>query len=324
MTATLERLPVIGGSRDSNTLFPINRERGPLTIISNGSGQDSSALIVRIGLDRDVRKDLAPRDLIIVGSDPGNEAPETYAQVEWLRKFCRKHGIEFHFLTPDMGYHNPSWLTLETQWARNDSVGSQKGFKRSCTDNLKIIPLYNFCEDVVPARYGIPIKGQKRGLKAFGARFGPMDMILGYTKGEESRCATEEDVANDDEFMRAAVRRRYPLIEWGWTRLDCQAYLRSVGAPVPVPSQCLGCHFKSKLDVWWTYRFYPEWIAKWIEYEARKIAKFANRPGPNHGVFGKALLPEVLAEAEALYGHMTDEELQAKRMTHGHCISLRH
>lgn len=281
-------------------------------------------MIVRLTLDAEARREMAPGELIVLGSDTGAEHPETYDQVEWLRDFCGKHGIEFVFITADMGYHSPAWLSLETQWQRNDSVGSAKGFKRSCTDNLKLIPLYAWIEDNVPRRYGIHVCGQKRATKEFAYRQGVSDVLIGFTIGEESRCASPADLANDHEFMRVAFRRRYPLIEWGWTRTDCQKYLRSVDAPVPPPSACIYCHFKSPLDILWTYRFFPAHYEKWVVYEARKVAKWKNRRGPNHGVFGAKLLPEILADATAAYGHLTDDELRAHRMTHAPCIPNRY
>lgn len=59
-------------------------------------------------------------------------------------------------------------------------------------------------------------------------------------------------------------------------------------------------------------------------YEARKVAKWKGRSGPNHGVFGAKLLPEILADAIAAYGHLTDDELRAHRMNHAPCIPNRY
>jgi hypothetical protein len=43
------------GAGAGDTLFTLpERKRSPVTILSNGSGQESSAMIVRLALDRDV------------------------------------------------------------------------------------------------------------------------------------------------------------------------------------------------------------------------------------------------------------------------------
>lgn len=55
--------------------------------------------------------------------------------------------------------------------------------------------------------------------------------------------------------------------------------------------------------------------------KANKIKNRGSNEKPdNKGVFGVKLLPEKLQEAIAKFGHMTDEELDHHKMTHGHCI----
>ena len=44
----------------------------------------------------------------------------------------------------------------------------------------------------------------------------------------------------------------------------------------------------------------------------------------NLGVNGKKWLPQALQEATELYGHMTDQELNEYKMSHGHCVKSRY
>ena len=98
-----------------------------------------------------------------------------------------------------------------------------------------------------------------------------------------------------------------------------------MGLPLPPPSNCKRCHFRRPVELLWLYRFERPAYEEWVELEEAKIAKFAERTAAraqhNCGVFGRKRIPEVLAEAMALYGEMSDDALHDFRMSHGHCVS---
>ena len=75
----------------------------------------------------------------------------------------------------------------------------------------------------------------------------------------------------------------------------------------------------------WLYRFDRAAYEEWVDLEKAEILKFAERTAArgqqNCGVFGKKLIPEVLADAMEKYGHMSDDDLEVFRMSHGHCVS---
>jgi hypothetical protein len=63
-----------------------------------------------------------------------------------------------------------------------------------------------------------------------------------------------------------------------------------------------------------------------MELEQNKIDAWAERTAAkgtkNHGVWTDGrLLPDVLEDARAEYGHLTTEELEADFFSHGHCVS---
>jgi hypothetical protein len=146
-------------------------------------------------------------------------------------------------------------------------------------------------------------------------------MLLGIAKGEERRVSDGED---DAPWMRDCVERVYPLIDLGMDRAQCQAHIRSLGLPVPVPSNCKLCPYRSEVELLWLYRFHPTDYQEWVDLEAAKLRRFASRGDRNLGVFGRRSLPEVLKGAIDKYGHLSDEELEQNRMTHGHCVASKY
>ncbi|HYE72505.1 MAG TPA: hypothetical protein VEF04_04205, partial [Blastocatellia bacterium] len=117
---------------------------------------------------------------------------------------------------------------------------------------------------------------------------------------------------------------RYPLIDWGWLRQDCVAYLTEKRYPVPFPNNCRRCPYSTKLDVLWLARNDPQAFAEWVEFEQKKLEKFAQLGSRNHSVFGSKRLPEVLAEAEESYGHLSESELNQLKLSRGHCVRSRY
>lgn len=290
-----------------------------LTVLSFGAGQDSTAILYRLVFDPEFRDKYAPGILLVVMSDTGNEHPDTYAHVNFVKRFCREHGIEFWFLHRDLGFHTEAWATLQTQYERTSTVGSKCGFKKTCSDNLKMKVIYRFLEQWLSEKYRLSCKN-KQGIVQFAEKYGPIRMLIGIAAGEEKRIAkTADQGAVFGKWFVSSIRRVYPLIEVGWGRAECQAYIRSVGMNVPPPSCCVRCPFKSEVELLWTYRNLPEEYEAWVLNEAAKLKKFEHLGDRNLGVFGRKSLPVVLAEAQKKYADWTDEQLEEYRMSHGHC-----
>src|SRR5690606_12029267 len=130
------------------------KKHTPITLLSFGGGQDSTCILYKIILDPAFRAKWVRGQLIVVMANTGNEHPHTYRHIRYINQLCKKHGIEFHFLTSKMGYHPTTWKSLIHQFKRNNTVMSV-AFPRSCSDNLKIKPLYNFLDHYIATqRYG--------------------------------------------------------------------------------------------------------------------------------------------------------------------------
>jgi hypothetical protein len=300
--------------------------RPKLTVLSFGGGQDSTAILYMLVFNQTFRRIWAPEDLLVIQSDTGNEHPETYAHVTSVQAFCEKHGIEFVFVTKDMGFHGNNWQSLEEHFLTYHTIMSAR-FPKTCTDNLKIQPLYKYLNLWVSIKYGLEAEGgvyrQKKALVDFAEQHGPVRVLLGIAKGEEGRVGDDKSLPK--EWMKLALLREYPLLWLGWDRKGCQDYIESQGMIVPPPSNCMFCPFMDKIELLWMARSYPEDFARWCGHERRKLKKFKHKGEQNGGVLHMTkTLPEVLADAESLYGHWTLEQLQHYRFSHGHCVGSKY
>lgn len=311
-------------------LFPIKLGR-KLTVLSYGGGQDSTAILYKLMYDRDFRKKYAPDDLVVVMADTNNEHKETYEYVKNVQEMCETHSIPFVFLKE---YATGDWKKgLINFYEAKSTVGS-KAFRKTCTMRLKINPIYNWLDQYLHEMYGTTVVGGKKAIRQFALNHGKIDVLIGIARDEEKRAGSNEE--SIDRWMREAINKRYPLIEIGYNRQDCQDYIKSLGHIVPMPSNCILCPFMSKQELLYLFRNMPEWYFKWVTLEANKIMKFGIKENPrktlkkngeigdNLGVWGKKLLPEILEEAEKEFGHMTNAELFEYKMSHGHCVKSKY
>lgn len=327
-----------------------------LSVLSFGAGQDSAALLALYNHDPEFRaKYVGNRDFIVVMADTKDEHTHTDEFREEIRRECMKRGIPFFFITGDMGYHAGNWSGgLHQVWERTQTIGSA-AYPKSCSPALKTSAIYAWLADYVRQTYGY-IGAGKKSLEQFAAERGKIEVWIGYARGEESRLPegagsqTIFDFAQSEstlpKWQQNAIAFRFPLIDLGFDRADCQNYLRSVGETVPYPSMCLSCPFKSPIEILWTARRFPDRFAKWVEAERRKIDAWAdedfrrarqkpdkfvpNSEFKNYGVAGRGefrdgryvpvTLLDTLREAEERYGHMTDAELDEHCFSHGHCV----
>lgn len=200
-------------------------------------------------------------------------------------------------------------------YERTKTVGS-KAFPKTCTDKLKIQPIYNFLEGYVHKKYKLSKVGRKRALKEFAEKHGKIDVLIGIAKGEEKRVASDK---TGPVWMQKSVHKVYPLVDLGWDRKACQDYLSRNGFSIPIPSNCILCPFMSKQELLYLYHKYPDWYRKWVQLEADKIEANSHMGDKNLGVWGKKLLPEILEEAKSEFKHMAMPELLEYKMSHGHC-----
>lgn len=291
-----------------------------LTVLSFGAGQDSGALLSLYRHDPEFRRRWAPGRFLVLFADTGGEHPETYEYMAEVQKICAAEDppIECVWLKPEMGYHAKGWMTLDDHYNTYKTVGS-KAFRKSCTDRLKIQPIYSFLADYVKEWELPPLQKIYKGkapLVAFARRYTKIQMIIGIAAGEEKRIAKPQQLA---KWQTLSVDKVYPLIELGMNRAACQDYLSEHKDTVPWPSCCLKCPWMSLQELLWLSIDFTETYEDLVRQEQVKLAHFGDRDN-NVGVWGtKKTLPEKLDEAREKFGHMSLQHLRAYRFSHGHC-----
>lgn len=294
-----------------------------MTVLSFGGGQDSTAILYLLINDIDFYLRYVRGHLIVVMSDTGDEHKETYEHIEQVRSYCAEHSVPFYFLTASDGYHPRTWPSLIEFMQTNDAIMS-KAYPKSCTDNLKIKPIYNFLDTYIAKEiYGVDShhsESKKSFIKRYATQHGKIRVLIGIAAREESRLGQDPPA----KWMRDSIERVYPLVNEGFDRAECQRIIRGYGKTVPLPSNCRRCPFMNDVELLWLYRFYPNDYYVWVNMEARKIRKWEGIAARNLGVNGDKLLPEILERAIAKHGHMTDEELHEYKMSHGHCVKSKY
>jgi 3'-phosphoadenosine 5'-phosphosulfate sulfotransferase (PAPS reductase)/FAD synthetase len=296
-----------------------------LTVLSCGMGQDSVALGYKLLLDPAFRAQQAPDALLILMSDTGNEHSETYRYIPHFAQQCKQADVQFVFLPAGDQYHSGSWPSLLEFYERTKTVGA-KQFRKTCTDNLKIKPIYRFLSEYVASEHGIARKQgiyqTKFPLVEFAHRYGKIRMLIGFARGEEKRAQkTRTGADGAPTWMRIAIDRQFPLQDLGMDRMDCQRYIESVGQPVPPPSMCRMCHFKGLPLLLLDWRERPEDVLEWDRLDRQKRANplYQNLPtNQNIGPYGIPTVLEALETAKQRYGDWTTEKLLMWRNTHGH------
>lgn len=305
-----------------------------LTVLSYGGGQDSKTILMKLIHDAAFRARYAPDALVVVMSDTGDEHPHTIQDLVEVRKLCAQHKIDFHHLTKDMGYHVASWPDLISPQLRT-SGGQFKATlvqlgSKTCTLQLKIGPIYKFLDEYINEKCGYGFKIQKgrgclkQAITRYGEEYGSIRVLIGFAAGEESRAEKSKKQEERDQTKPGFwkhIRREFPLIDLGMDRKSCQAYIASVGASVPFPSNCMRCPYMSAEELLWLFIHHEEKFVEWEQIEAAKLARFAGQD-KNHGVFNsKQTLRQKLEKVQAKYAHLSAQALNAfltdYKMNHG-------
>ncbi len=292
-----------------------------LTVLSYGGGQDSTALLLKIIHDSGFQQKYVPEDLLVVMADTGNEHPETTEYRILIEKLCLDRGIDFMFLDLKYNYTSKSWTGGLIKFYEDGNRIGSKAYPKTCTDKLKIVPIYNFLDEYIHAKYHTLKVGRKSAIKEFVSKGGKINVMLGIAKGEECRASKNED--SPHKWQRDCINKIYPLLDIGMDRQACQDYI-SQYLEIPLPSNCILCPFMNDVELLHLYRFNRIWFDKWVNLEANKIKANTHMKDCNLGVWGKKLLLQVLEEVQIKHGTMTDDELKEYKISHGHCVKSKY
>src|SRR5258708_4079271 len=292
-----------------------------ITILSFGAGQDSTAILYRIVLDPEFRKAYVKGKLIVIMSDTGDEHDYTYRHVAYITKFCKRHNIEFYFLRNADGYH-PKGCKGLIPWLKKTKSIMSKSYSKSCTDNLKIQPIYNFLEGYIGKQIYLRntpfVESKKVFIKSYAKQHGKIRVLIGISAEEEGRIGNEFS----QPWMRKSLTRVYPLVETGMTRQACHNWIKTTGLSLPPPSNCMRCPFMNEIELVWLYRVHPRAFYEWVDMEKAKIRKSRSlgiSDDRNLGVNGKIMLVPSLQKALKKHAHLSKKQLWEYKISHGNC-----
>lgn len=287
------------------------------TFLSYGGGQDSTAILFRIIYDEEFRKKYVRGRLLVGMAETGNEHASTYKYLDYIQALCEMVDIEF--IRIPLSYAAGNWQKgLIGFYKAKNAVGS-KAFPKTCTDQLKIRPIYRFLEEYIHHRFQTQKYGRKAAFYEYTKEFGKVRVLLGIAKGEEKRAS--ENGSSGQLWFDRCVDKMYPLLDMGMDRQACQDYIKQCGGVVPMPSNCILCPFMSLQELLYLYRYEHRWYCKWVELEQNKFEANQHKGDKNLGVWGSTkTLEDMLIVADEKHGHMTKDDLIDYKMSHGHCV----
>jgi len=210
-----------------------------MNFISYGGGVQSTAMVL-MTLD-DSAKSWKKSDVdLVIMADPGDEMPSTYETARLIEEKCKKAGLEFVRVQKE-------GQTLREHHLERGTL-TMVGIS-SCTVNWKIQPIRKFIKKQVNQ------SAEKPWATAW----------LGITTDEARR------VADSDVKW---VSNRFPLIEEGMSRTDCENYIKNNHPELNVSkSGCFFCHYQPKKAWAELKRKHPDLFQLALEWE-----RFATGP----------------------------------------------
>ena len=210
------------------------RPASPKVVLGWGLGVESTAILVRWLLEPSSR-DFELDDLVVLTALTGDEFSVTHQLVEAhvlgllrqqqvrLVQVCRAGQKESDGIVVVDDSRQPSRSHRHGPWRLSDELRS-----------AGTVPQY------AAGRRLCSIRAKGSVLDRWLAEHieGSFRHVIGFNVEETSR------VLRDRSYSSAARQSEYPLVDWGWSRQDCEAYLEGVFS-VPWHKSCCGfCPFR--------------------------------------------------------------------------------
>lgn len=233
-----------------------------LNILSCGAGVQSTTLALLA-----VNGDLPGLDGAIF-ADTGWEPAQVYRQVDRIDAELAKAGIPLHRVAKGNLRHDsidPTHRFASVPYFVRNPDGSDGMGRRQCTAEYKLGPIMRKCRELLGAE--------------------PPDfrrVPKGNTVVQWIGFSTDEIHRVDNKRANLYSEKRYPLLELGMSRKDCQRYLERAGWGDTAKSACIGCPFHGNAQ-WRDLRDnHPEEWADAVDFD-RAIRKGGARGLPLNG-----------------------------------------
>lgn len=228
-------------------------------------------------------------------ADTGWEPASVYRQVDLLAEEFKRAGIDFYRVS--QGNLRADSLDPEHRFVsiplhtRNADGGRGMG-RRQCTSEYKLGPIKKQVRKLLGYEHPTPVP---RGVYA--------EQWIGFSTDEIHRVRSRLDTLYE--------KPRYPLLELGMSRKDCERWLKAAGWGHTAKSACLGCPFRSNAQ-WRDIRDNdPEGWADAVDFD-RRIRKGGASALPLDGeaFLHRSLLPLDQAPID----HVTARELADRQL----------
>lgn len=194
-----------------------------LRILSLGAGVQSTTLAL-------MACDGTLPDLnAAIFADTGWEPKAVYEQVDRLEAELNRVGIPLYRVSNGDLRHdsiNPAHRFASVPYFVRNPNGSNGMGRRQCTYEYKLRPIMRKCRELLGAKPP-DYRTVPRGRVA--------EQWVGFSTDEIHRA--------NDKRENLYTRRRFPLLELGISRKDCERYLRRVGWGHTAKSACIGRPF---------------------------------------------------------------------------------
>jgi len=186
-------------------------------MVAYGGGVNSTAMLIGC-VERG-----EPIDAILF-ADTGGEKPATYHYLWTFSRWLEERGHVLRIVNNNQRSIDDS---LEAECLRRANLPSKTyGFSK-CSEKWKIRPQERYATEWDTAR-------------ATWRAHGKVTKLIGIDAGEAHRAKITET----EKYLY-----RYPLIEWDWSRDECETAIMRAGLPIPPKSACFYCPSSKKPEV---------------------------------------------------------------------------
>lgn len=229
-------------------------------VVSLGAGVQSTAMLMMAA-----HGEITPKPKYAIFADTGWEPRAVYQHLEWLEQEAAKHGIQV-IRVSNGNIRDDVYAHLRGDKKRIASMpfflggGSIHGPRnegkawRQCTQEYKLIPVN---------------KEIRRLMEKEGAEKAVVWIGISWDEMTRAKPAQTKDLEN-----------RHPLLEKRMDRLNCLAWMKKKGYPLPPKSSCVGCPFHDNVMWLEMKRDYPEEWEEAVEFDRaiRDLPNFKKKP----------------------------------------------
>ncbi|WP_327639567.1 hypothetical protein OHB24_14725 [Kribbella sp. NBC_00482] len=194
-----------------------------LTALSLGAGVQSTTLLLLAA------EGVLPRPDVAIFADTGWEPAAVYVQLDRLAEIAAAAGIELHRVSKGNlrdDATDPGHRYASVPYFIRNPDGTNGIGRRQCTSEYKLAPITRKVRELL-------------GAKPPTYRRVPTGRVceqwIGFSTDEIGRVSDRQRVRY--------LTNRYPLLELGMSRKDCQRWLAARGWGDTVKSACIGCPF---------------------------------------------------------------------------------